>query len=359
MTLSAISTSATGAANAATLQGEINAHAGTGGVMELPDGHFLLDPVTLAPNVPLMGLSPYGTILLATQPSVTMLGYLATTSVKTNFEVSKIGFNNNGFSGVTGIKIDGNTSAIRCSKQRLLDLDFEGAFANAIYGRYMANSWIERIWASGCVNGITTDNCSDSDLASCKVQNGSGYGYKAIGGPGAFDEGLRWINCSTNGQAIGAIVDGQQWGVADDCSFTTCSGGAMQILNAASNWKFGDCEFSVAGASPAQANVVTSSASTDIQFDNSLFAIGTFGAVLRGTRNKISNSIFKANSNVDIYLDAANDCSVLGNTCDSTGVPWSIYENTPSNHNKMEVNHTKGSVIKTGANSTALNNTNY
>lgn len=361
MTLMNISTGASAAANAASLQAQISASTGAGATLEWPDGHFFLDPITPAPNVPLVGKSPYATTLLPSQPNITMIGYLASGSIQKNFEVSKVGFNANGFTGVTPIKIDGNTSAIRTSKLRLLDLDFEGAFAQAISLRYTANVWIDKIWASGCVNGILTDNCADTDMASIKVQNGAGVGYKFIGNNDPFCEGMRLTDLSTNGQNQGMIVDGPSWGVAKGLSLTTCAGGALQILNATNNWGFDNSEFSVAGTSPSQANVVTSAQSSDISFTGgSKFILGTFGAILRGTRNSISGACkFKANSNVDVYLDQAFDCEVLGNICDSTAVPWSIYEYTTSNRNKIDSNLTKGLVVKTGANSTADNNANY
>lgn len=335
----------TEAQNSAILQSAIDA---APMAVELPAGSFSLDPVTLRPGVAVLGRSPLATRLRPGANGQTVFSYMAGASLAELFEVSGISFDAVGLSGVTGIKIDGNTQSARASRLRVLDLEFWGSFAVAVHLRYTANSTIDRVCATHCTTGILLENAGDTDVSNVRVQLGSGIGYKIIGGSGAYDEGIRLIGCSTNGQAKGIDIAGQEWGLAAGCSFTTCEQGAL-TASGSSNWSFSACDFSVAGY-PAlynRPNIELGADCSSFSIEGCNINLGTFGAILRGWGHTLSSNKFKANSNVDIYLDRCSKSVITGNTCDSTGVPWSIYE-YQSSQNAVVGNICNGAVQVSG-----------
>lgn len=315
----------TAAANTTILQNAINAASNT--TLYLPAGSFFINAITLSPGVRLKGKGKEATILAAGSNGIAMFNYTVATSTKIKFSVSDIGFTSASATGCTAISIDGTSSALRASEIALSHLDIVGTgFTQGIYCHYCANLQIFDVFSSLTVDAIVIDNCGDVDVVSCKAQNGAGIGIKVIGGPGAFDEGVRLSDCSTNGQNVGLQIDGQEWGLASSCSFTTAAGGALIVLNASSNWKFAACDLSTATLTPAQPNIVLSAASQNFSFVGCNILIGTKGAVIRGTRHSIVGNIFYANSDFDIYLDSATFCTVSGNVCASTAAAQSIVE---------------------------------
>lgn len=351
----ALSAGASAAANAATLQAAINAATDT--TLFLPAGDFVIDAVTLKPGVALRGRGKHATRLLCGSNSINMLSYTAVTSIKTDFAIRDMGFETNGKTGAFAIKLDGNTSAIRISQVLMQNLEFNGAFTTGISLKYCANSTLLDILASNCTNGFTIDNCADTDVIECRAQNGSGIGFYVNGGAGAFDEGVRMQSCSTNGQAYGLYVNGQDWGCAVGCSFTTSPSGSLVMISS-TNWKFTGCEFAVAGGTPASPGALVDSNCTDLIFTGCHFVLNTFGITLAGARHSVTGCTFKANSNTDIYVTATH-AVIANNICHSTGVASSIAAATPENYGNFQGNVTNGTVTKFGANSVAANNIVY
>lgn len=330
-----LSTGASAAANAATLQAAINAASNT--TLYLPAGSFQMNAVTLKPGVRLQGKGKEVTRLLCGSNSISMLSYTAATT-QFYFAIRDIGFEVNSKTGATAISIDGATSAIRVSNVSLWGIEISGAFAQGVDLRFCANSNLTDVFTSLAVSGFVIDNCADTDLLGCKAQNGSGSGFTVVGGAGMFDEGVRLVACSTNGQTYGLIIDGQDWGLASACSFTTCPGGALLTTNSVSNWKFSACDFATAGVTPAAANATLAATTSGFSFAGCQFILGTFGIVMGGTDHTISGCTFHANSNVDIYLNAATGCTVVGNMCKSTTASWSILEVGASDNNTIRAN---------------------
>jgi hypothetical protein len=206
--------------------------------------------------------------------------------------------------------------------------------------------------------GITLDNCADSDLVNIKVQSGSSFGYQVIGGGGAFDEGTRLSNCSTNGQGYGLYINGADWGICTGCSFTTAPSGALITNGTNIHWKFTGCEFAVAGGSPANAGVNLNSGCSDFIFIGCLTSLNTFGIVLRGSSHIVSGCHFEANSNVDLYLDGNSRAVVNGNIFTSTGSSFSVFENA-SDYTNAVGNINNGTITLSGVNSASANNITY
>lgn len=283
-----------------------------------------------------------------TNPSITALA--------ANFNIVGLQLVSNGMSGCIGINVDGNVSASRCSLIKFSELQIIGTFDTAIKITYCANNYMSNIFISGAINGVEQINCADSDYVNVKVQFGSGVGFDFTGGAGAFDEGTRLSNCSTNGQAIGLRITGQDWGIATGCSFTTCSGGPLISNGTCLNWKFASCEFA-AGVIPST-GVTLSSGSSKFNFTGCLVSNNTFGMVLGGTFHVISACHFDANSNADLYLNSTSHVNVNASIMNSTGVAQSIYEVT-SNYSNINGNQVNGTIVLVGANSTQSNNTQY
>lgn len=351
----ALSTGASAAANASTLQAAINAATDT--TLFLPAGDFVIDAVTLKPGVALRGRGKHATRLLCGSNSINMLSYTATASIKTDFAIRDIGFEVNGKTSAIAIKLDGNTSAIRISQVLFQNLEFNGAFTTGISVKFCANTTMLDVLASNCTNGYTIDNCADTDVIDCRAQNGSGIGFYVNGGAGAFDEGVRMQGCSTNGQGYGLYINGQDWGCATGCSFTTSPSGSL-VMTSATNWKFTGCEFAVAGGTPASPGALVDVNCTDVIFTGCHFVLNTFGITLAGARHSVVGCIFKANSNTDIYV-TATQAVIANNICHSTGVASSIAAATPENYGNFQGNVTNGTVTKFGANSVAANNIVY
>lgn len=336
------------------------------GVVIFPAGNYLIGNngsgvgLTLKPNVSLISFESASVYLLAGANSIKLLNYVnpSSSSIVSNFVISGINLSSNSKTGCTGINIDGNATGARCSYIQISEMQLNGAFSNGIYLKYCANTYLSNLFVSGTNVGVTLDNCADSDLVNVKVQSGSSYGFQVIGGGGAFDEGTRLSNCSTNGQVYGLYINGADWGICTGCSFTTATSGALLTNGTNVHWKFTGCEFAVAGGSPANAGINLSSGCTDFIFIGCVISLNTFGIVLRGSLHIVSGCHFEANSNVDLYLDGNSKAVVSGNIFTSTGVSQSVLENS-SNYTNAIGNINNGTISLSGANSASANNINY
>lgn len=336
------------------------------GVVIFPAGNYLIGNngsgvgLTLKPNVSLISFESASVYLLAGANSIKLLNYVnpSSSTIVSNFIISGINLSSNSKTGCTGIYIDGNTTSARCSYIQISEMQLNGTFSNGIYLKYCANTYLSNLFVSLPAVGVTLDNCADSDLVNVKVQNGASYGFQVIGGGGAFDEGTRLSNCSTNGQGYGLYINGADWGICTGCSFTTAPSGAVLANGTNIHWKFTGCEFAVAGGSPASAGVNLSSGCTDFIFIGCVISLNTFGIVLRGSLHIVNGCSFEANSNVDLYLDSNSKAAVNGNIFTSTGVSQSVLENA-SNYTNVVGNINNGTISLSGANSASANNINY
>jgi hypothetical protein len=290
--------------------------------------------------------------------STTIFNYLAATSIRTGFGIANMRLISDSRTGCIGISIDGNTTGIRCSLIRIRDLNIEDTFSFGINLKYCANTFINNVFTSSVANGFYIDNCADTDIVSCKAQNGSSYGFYINGGGGAFDEGCRLVACSTNGQVYGLGVNGQDWGDASGCSFTTASGGAL-IAATATNWKFSACECAVAGGTPGAAGALIGSACSGFSFSTCQFSNNTYGANVDGTNHNFTGCYFLGNSNVDLYFNNAVRCAASGNGLHSSTVAWSVLEAGTANYNNIVGNVGNGTFTTTGAQSAAASNVTY
>ena len=339
----------------AAIQSAINA---ASGVLYFPAGSYLVNSLTLKEGLILYGAGPQATLLLCAANNTSIFYYAAASSIKTGFGVAGMRLLVNAKTNCNAIVIDGTSSAIRCSQIRINDLNIEGAFNNGVYLRYCANTYVSNMFISSVVNGIFIDNCADTDIVSCKVQNGNGSGFYINGGAGAFDEGVRLSSCSTNGQNIGLNINGQDWGDAAACSFTTCPGGAL-IMASATNWKFSASEFATAGFSPAVPAIQINAACSGVSFSSCQISNSTFGALVSGEKHSFMGCYFIANSNVDLYLSGSSKVSANGNIFDSVGVSFSVAEASGANYTACVGNVANGSITLTGANSINANNVSY
>ena len=332
----------------------------TSGVVFFPAGNYLINTgLTLKPLVSLFAYEGNNCNISAGVNSMTLLSYTNTTgSLVAGFHISGLRFLSNSKTGVTGINIDGGTTSERCSYIQLSELQFVGTFQQAISLKYCANSYITNIFTTNSINGLKIDNCADTGVVNAKIQNGTNYGIHVLGGAGQVDEGTELVNCVTNGQAYGLVLDGVDWGNAANCSFTTAPSGAIVTLNTCLNWKFSNCNIAVAGASPATAGVSLSTNSRQFVFSNCHVVLNTYGMYLQGEDHIVSNCIFTNNSNVDIYLSSCTRASISGNILKSSTVANNIEESS-SNYTNVTGNVYNGTITLTGANSVSSNNLNY
>lgn len=332
------------------------------GTVLLPSGGlFLVSGLTLKPGVALVSTAAESATLLAASNGVTLLRYEAPIGpTPIGITVENLRLWNNGKTNCAGVLVDGTSAAVRVSKVRLSNMAIEGQFDYGIFLRFCANTFISNIFIALAEDGVRVDNCADTDIHSVKVQNGSGWGFYVSGGPGAFDEGVRLTSCTTNGQHYGLGIEGQEWGVASSCSFTTAPGGPLVTVNNASNWRFSSCEFATAGANPNAAAVNLENTTVGFSFASCQMSNSTFGAAIRGAKHMMSSCYLTANSNVDIALEDVTSSSIIGNVCDSTGpVSHSILESSAANNNAIIGNLCQLSVTTVGANTVSANNILY
>lgn len=334
------------------LQNAINSLAS--GVVYLPAGAYkIASGVTLKPGVMLIGDGSLRTTLVAGANNVRILKYTAVANV-VGFDIQRLGLSGGGFSGVEGIYLDGADSAKRISLVAIEDV-YAASCARAVNVRFLANYRLENIRANACTYGIAIDQCADGEVLGGWAQNGTNAGILVLGGPGAYDEGIRINGFSTNGQAKGLDVQGQDWGQVTGCSFTTCSAGPVALFNS-SNWQFSGNQFATGGGSPAAAGFTANSGCSGLQIANNVVALNTFGLNLLGSAHTVTGNRLVANSNADINL-TATQVTVSGNLCQSTGVSASIVEQAGSDYNVISGNVTNGTVSTVGGN-TAVNGNN-
>jgi hypothetical protein len=338
----------------AAIQAAINSL--TAGIVYFPPGVYgLAGGLTLKPSVMLEGDDPYIATLVARANSIDLLGYTAAATAGP-FAVRRLGFSSGGFSNIRHIALNGVDLAKRISLVSLEDI-YCGPGAVGVDLRWTANARLENVRTNTTVLGIYLDNAADTEVLGGWSQNGSNHGIMIVGGPGAYDEGVRINGYATNGQVIGIGVYGQDWGQITGCSLTTATGGPL-IFNDAKNWKVTGGQLATGTGSPATPGASADANCEGIQIDNCLIALNTFGVNLLGEQHLVTDCRFTGNSDVDVNLQAVR-CVVTGNICHSTGAAASVLEQAGSDYNNVNGNSTNGTVTLVGANSVASSNLVY
>lgn len=341
----------------AAIQAAINA--GANRVVWFPPGIYKVGNLQLTQNCTLVGSGPNATYLFCRANNVTVFSFTAA-APSVRFEIRGMTFLCVSTTGCTAINLNGVSSSLRCQGIRISDIGIEGSFDYGIKLRYCANVYLNSIFGVYPTDCFYIDNCGDVDLYGCRANLGTGYGFTILGGPGAFDEGIRMVNCATNTQAYGMRIDGQEWGTAASCSWTSCDNGALIVDNSAA-WKFSSCEFSVAGVMSGNTAVVLGSGTTRFAFTGCQFSNNTYGISLGGAYHQLGNSMFVANSLGDILLPDTQSSTIFGNNCDSNGagVPDSILETGTADFNAVTGNTCRLAVTLVGAGSLSTGNVNY
>lgn len=327
------------------------------GTVFLPPGSYLVDSLVLKEGVALRGAPGGSSILKANSNAINLLTMSASSGTKAHVDIADLKFNGNGKTNVTAVYLDGASSGNRISYVKLAKLHVIDC-NEGLHLFYCANNTIDDCFVTGTAFGVHLHMCADTDVFGTKVQNGSNAGFYIAGGAGAYDEGVRLIGCSTNGQQIGLWVNGQDWGIANGCSFTTSAGGSG-IFQSATNWSITGSEFAVAGGTPAAAGINIDSSCSDFTVTGNKIQLCTYGIFSAGARINVIGNALKANSNVDIYLNATTKSVINNNICDSTGVAWSILEAGAADYNNAQGNTGNGLFTKVGTNSQFANNLTY
>lgn len=326
----------------------------TSGIVYFPPGNYRVNTsIFLKPGVAMWGTTPTSSTITAGNNNVNLLAYVAT-SLTTGFEIFNLGFSGGGFSGCFGLYLDGVDATKRLSIINVSNCYF-ALLAQGAFLRFCANIVMNDCFANVCTGGFWFNMCADTVATACKAQNGAGIGFAVTGGAGAFDEGIRLLGCSTNGQVFGLGVTDQDWGAAIGCSFTTCSGLSVGLANS-DNWRLVGCEIASAAAVPG---VQVDANCNNFQMADCFLALNTFGVFLGGSRHSLSGNKFVGNTNIDIYLNSASQVTITGNGCDSAAVAQSILEVGTANYNSVVGNCTNGTVVIIGAQSAVAGNVVY
>jgi len=329
------------------IQAAIDSLAATGGVVYFPAGSYgLTTGLVWRPGVILEADDPLSTLLVARANNLNLLSYTTVTVYPSPFVIRRLGFSGGGFTGITGLKLDGNTNALRINFVTLEDT--YAVFCAVGYDlKFCVNTKLESVKANVCAIGLRLNQCADTEISDGWAHNGSGWGLVIIGGAGAFDEGMRVNGFSTNGQDKGVSVTDQDWGNLTGCSFTTCPGGPA-IFSNSSNWKISDTDFSTAGTPPyLTPGFIADASCQGLQLSNNLIALNTFGISLAGSNHTVTGNRLLGNSNIDINLTCTRT-AVTGNRCESITQPWSIIEQAGSDFNTVGNNNTNGLNILVG-----------
>ncbi len=324
------------------------------GIVYFPPGSYLITSnIAMKPGVAFWGASRLTCTLVAGVDNMQMVHYDAT-ALTNAFEIRDLGFSANGKANVTCVHLDGIDATKRLSLITLQNLYFAGG-SIGVYLSFCANVTIFNCFANTTTNGFWLSNTGDATCEVCQSQNGTGIGFTVTGGPGAVDEGIRIVNCTTNGQAYGFQVSGQEWGQIVGCSFTTCSGQPGAFL-ASSNWRVEATDISA--ANPV-GGLTLDAFCTNIQIVNNFFALNTFALVLQGSRHIVNSNTFVANTNVDLSLINCQVANVGNNIFESTGAGFSVQESGTSNYNLISANTCNGLIAIVGANTISPNNLLY
>lgn len=352
----------TGASAATTaVQNAINAaNAANGGIVEFPAGTYLVGALTMYPNVFVRGAGRRVTTIYAAAAGITIFNY-TTAIAAAAAGVYDLSIWSNANANVTAIKVYGANASARLSNVYIENVDIIGNGAEilvGIDGYYAVNSKITNVWMSDCTTGIKYNMCADTDILGTTAQAGAGKGFHIIGDASAStheDEGIRLTGCSTNGQDIGLYVEGQDWGLVSNCSFTTCPGGATLVYGA-SLWKFSACDFA---ATTSGAAVIVSKLSAvesvGVSFSGCNFGVSTFGMLMSGSNHSITGCAFTTNSNIDLWLGWGSPSgtavlygTISGNTFNSSNTSSGIYIDSNSDYNVITSNVIKSTAPGTG-----------
>lgn len=326
----------------------------TSGIVYFPPGTYkILSTIFLKPGVAMWGTTPFSSTIVAGANNINIFGYEAL-ALTTGFEILNLGFSGGGFSSCFGIFLNGVDATRRISIVSVTNCYF-ALLTQGVHPNFCANIVVQNCFANVCQGGFWFAMCADVVVVGCKAQNGAGIGFYVTGGVGAYDQGIRLLGCSTNGQVNGLAVLDQEWGVAVGCSFTVCAGQPVSLVNS-SNWRLEGCEIAANAAVPG---ITVDATCVSFQMANCYIALNTFGMHLQGNRHGLTGNKFVGNTNVDIYLLNATQVTVTGNGCDSTGVPQSILEAGTANFNSFVGNCTNGTLGVIGGGSAIAGNVVY
>lgn len=324
------------------------------GIVYFPSGNYSVSgTVFIKPGISLWGNSMFTSNLIASANGVNIVGYIAP-ALASGFDIRDLGFSSGGFTGCAGIYIDGVDASKRCSIVNLRNV-YVGPMNVAVYLNFCANVVVDNFFSNTSGTGLWLRNCADVAVSNSKAQNGAAYGFYIQGGPGAYDEGIKLVNCSTNGQAFGIAVIDQDWGQVVNSSFTTCASGPG-IWQNSDNWRISTTDFAAANA---VTGLIIDANCNNVQVSECFFALNTFGVSIAGSRNSVRGCNFTANTNVDIILTNAGQTSVANNTCDSASVPQSIVESGTTNYSNIIGNTVFGTVVVVGVNSLQTGTVSY
>ena len=324
------------------------------GIVYFPPGTYkILSTVFLKPGVAMWGTTPLSSTIVAGANNINIFGYEAL-ALTTGFEILNLGFSGGGFSNCFGLFLNGVDATRRISIVNVTNCYF-ALLAQGTHMNFCANVVVQSCFANVCQGGFWFAMCADVVMVGSKAQNGTGIGFYITGGAGAYDQGIRLLGCSTNGQVFGLAILDQEWGVAVGCSFTACTGLPVSLVNS-SNWRLDGCEIAANAAVPG---ITVDGTSVSFQMSNCYIALNTVGVHLQGSRQGLTGNKFVGNSNVDIYLLNATQVTVTGNGCDSTVVAQSILEAGTANFNSFVGNCTNGTLVVVGGGSAVAGNVAY
>ena len=338
-----------------------------------PAGTYKLGQIDIGAGLTIVGDGNGVTNLYTRDAGQIIFNYEETVTTSTYINISNMSFvglySDPGPAQETAIYIDGTDVAIRVIYIRITDCFF-ALLEKAVHLSYCANIWLNNLQSQGCINPYYIDTCGDVNFNSCHAQNGTGYAYTVVQSEtprSAASEGLRLVNCETNGQK-GIYANEIHWGHVVGGSFTsgfpagtTASPSAdpmVKLINCAA-WRFTGADISFAGlpAGYYGAGLVTDSNCDSIQITGCYFALNTIGIILDGKRNAINGCVMSPNGTTDIEVPGLYSV-INGNTC-ASGINVNILETgLAANYNNFVGNVCNGTPGLTviGANSAQTGN---
>lgn len=341
--------------------------------MKLPAGTYLIDTVTAASSSLIYGASS-GTILISRSGGNVLTCTTQAVSITVR-DMAIYGQNylSGGSATGNGLAFQSTVTTARPSNMTMIGLDMRG-FAVAISQKLCANTILQNLFLTHNSAGVVIDTCADTDLNGIKVQNdpargdntGPAFTFKNTLLTGAFNEGIRAVSLSSNGQWSGVLGQDQDFLVGAACSFTTCLTNAV-VVEGCTNWKVSAWEIDPASAFASllvQSGTITSGRtgySSQLAFDAIQCAGGTYGALISGLQIAV-RGVFTGNSINDLAIvidpttmSASKAVSLVGNVCNST-VTNSIAEGSGNDYNMIVANLTRGATATTGTHTVAVNN---
>lgn len=331
-----------------------------------PPGRYLLGPILIGPDLYIQGAGFSNTQLISRDTTSTIFTY-TTPSNQASYNINISGFSffdGHPYTG-TAISLDGVDQSSQIYNIQISDCYF-GALSAAIFATYCQNIRLNNLLAEDCEFGYIVFVCGQTSWNNCTAINGdvlsgSGFWIDNATTPLSQGDNHKLVNCATYNQGGGLLISDTTNVSLTNCSFIQTQSG-LHPLTVANSTNI-NVHSSVFSSGTLIANldtaIVVDSSSSKVTIVGNTIYDSNLGILVDGTQHNISSNCFSGNVLEDITLDNSSGCTIIGNSCRSSGaaITDSIVETGTANYNTI-IGNTCSLIITTtvGGNTVSANN---